>query len=155
MGKPNILSLRDSECSAILFFSRFSKSSFCLSTSLKASCRRFLILVMAMLKRAWHCAFDLSKTFLFFVPNMLLNYAKKSIPISAIPHRNGAQRVFASLWLGVGMPTIRNRDNCCLCIGTCLNANSLLYNSLSLVCEATSQLPLFINLTFYNFSNPD
>lgn len=80
---------------------------------------------------------------------------KKSISISAIPHRNGAKRVFASLWLGVVMPTIRNRDNYCLCIGTCLNANSLLYNSLSLVCEATSQLPLFINLTFYNFSNPD
>ena len=38
--------------------------------------RKVRFLVMAMLKRAWHCAFDLSKTFLFFVPNMLLNYAK-------------------------------------------------------------------------------
>ena len=38
--------------------------------------RKVRLLVMAMLKQAWHCTFDLSKTFLFFVPNMLLNYAK-------------------------------------------------------------------------------
>ena len=38
--------------------------------------RKVRLLVMAMLKQAWNCSFDVSKTFLFFVPNMLLNYAK-------------------------------------------------------------------------------
>ena len=47
------------------FFSRTSKSAFCLSTSLKAPCRRFPILAMTMFEQARHCSFGLTKTFTF------------------------------------------------------------------------------------------
>ena len=45
------------------FFSRSSKSAFCLSTSLKAPCWRFPILAMAMFEQARRCSFGLTKTF--------------------------------------------------------------------------------------------
>ena len=46
----------------IVLFS-FLKSAFCLSTSLKAPCRRFPILAMTMSEQARHCSFGLTKTF--------------------------------------------------------------------------------------------
>ena len=41
---------------------RSLKSAFCLSTSPKAPCWRFLILAMTMYEQARHCSFGLTKT---------------------------------------------------------------------------------------------
>ena len=53
---------------------RFSKSAFCLSTSLKAPCWRFPILAMTMPEQARHCSFGLTKTLMLCAtPNDLQN----------------------------------------------------------------------------------
>ena len=61
---PNLFALGQKPVRCLgWFFSRSSKSAFCLSTSLKAPCWRFPILAMTMFEQARRCSFGLTKTF--------------------------------------------------------------------------------------------